>query len=117
MGFLVLGYYLSNLTIRKKYIPITFIVIGALITMYGTYYLTQKNDEFSVYFYKYLTPNVILSSIGVFLLFKDLNITNKRIRKMISFLSNLSFGVYLVHILILALLTKVEIDWTFTQFY
>ena len=113
IGYLVLGYYLSNLTIRKKYLPIIFIIIGIVITVYGTHYLTHKNNEFSGYFYGYLTPNVLLSSIGVFLILKNSTIKNKAIKNLILFLSNQSFGIYLVHILVLTLLNKIGINWQF----
>lgn len=115
IGYLVLGYYLSNLTIKNKYMPILFIIIGTGITIYGTYYLTHKNNEFSGYFYGYLTPNVLLSSIGVFLILKSFIIKNKRIKNLIAFLSNKSFGIYLVHILILTLLNKIGINWKFAN--
>lgn len=115
IGYLVLGYYLSNLTLRNKYIPIIFIIIGIGITIYGTHYLTQQENKFSSYFYGYLTPNVLLSSIGVFLIFKNFSINNKGIKKVILFLSNQSFGIYLVHILILTLLNKIGINWKFAN--
>lgn len=115
VGYMILGYYLSNLTIKNKYIPIIFTLIGITITIFGTYYLTVRNNEFSGYFYGYLTPNVILSSVGIFLLFKKYRIENSIMKKIISFLSDESFGIYLVHILILTLLNNIGINWTFTN--
>jgi len=115
IGYFVLGYFLSNLTIKNKYVPIMFILIGMSITIYGTYYLTLKNNEYSEYFYGYLTPNVLLSSMGIFLLFKNFVIKNKRIRKVILFFSKHSFGIYLVHVFILALLNSVGINWKLTD--
>ena len=115
IGYLVLGYFLSNLTIKNKYVPIMFIIIGMSITIYGTYYFTLKNNEYSEYFFGYLTPNVLLSSMGIFLLFKNFVIKNKRIIKVILFFSNHSFGIYLVHIFILTLLNSVGINWKLTN--
>ncbi|WP_158839960.1 acyltransferase [Polaribacter sp. L3A8] len=115
IGYLVLGYFLSNLTIKNKYIPVLFIIIGTTITIWGTHYLTHKNNKFSEYLYEYLTPNVLISSIGVFLFFKNLIIKNKIIKNLILFLSNQSFGIYLVHILILILLNKIGINWKFSN--
>ncbi len=115
IGYLVLGYYLSNLTIGNKYIPITFIITGTGITIFGTYYLTHKHNEFSHFFYDYLRPNVLLSSIGIFLFFKKYEIKNKKFKKLILFLSNHSFGIYLIHILTLKFLSKIGINWQFTN--
>ncbi|WP_417888211.1 acyltransferase [Zunongwangia sp.] len=115
IGYLVLGYYLSNFTLRNKYIPIIYAIVGMGITIYGTYYLTNQKNEFSGYFYGYLTPNVLLSSIGIFLILKNLKIKSNKIKRVILFISNESFGIYLVHVLTLTLLSKVGINWQFTN--
>lgn len=112
IGYLVLGYYLSNLSVKNKVMPILCIVLGMIITIYGTYYITHKNNTFYEYFYGNLTPNVLLCSTGVFLLVKTLVVKNKRVKNVILFLSNHSFGVYLVHVLVLTLLSKFGVDWT-----
>ncbi|WP_034057491.1 acyltransferase [Lacinutrix jangbogonensis] len=114
IGYLVLGYYLSNFKLKYKYTPIIFIILGITITIYGTYYITQNKGEFAGYFYGYLTPNVALSSIGIFLTLKNISIKNKMIKAIISFLNNHSFGIYLAHILILTLINKLGISWEFT---
>lgn len=115
IGYLVLGYYLSNLTIRHKFVPVIITIIGMGITIYGTYYLTHKKNAFSGYFYNYLSPNVLLSSVGVFLILKQIEIKNNTIKKLILFFSSQSFGIYLVHVLILTLLSKFGINWIFTN--
>lgn len=115
IGYLVLGYYLFNLTVIKKYIPIIFIAFGVGVTIYGTYFLTHRKNEFSDYFYGYLTPNVIVYSIGVFLILKQLVIKNKKIKSLVLFLSNQSFGIYLVHILVLTLLNEIGLSWKFAN--
>lgn len=112
IGYLVLGYYLSNLNLKNKIIPILFLVIGITITIYGTYYLSNKNNQFSGYLYGYLTPNVLFSSIGVFLVLKNCIVKNKKIERAIVFLSDQSYGIYLVHVLILALLNEIGLNWT-----
>ena len=115
IGYLVLGYYLSNMTIGQKYIPILLIVVGVGTTIYGTHYLAHVNNEFHGFFYGYLTPNVLLSAMGVFLVLKDLEIKSSRIRQVFLFLSDHSFGIYLVHILILNLLGLIGINWQFAN--
>ncbi len=115
VGYLVLGYYLSTIKIRNRYIPFLFIIIGTGVTIYGTYYLTYEKNEFYEYLYGYLTPNVLLSSIGIFLIAKNFKLKNKRIKNSIVFLSDQSFGIYLAHILILTLLNKIGLNWQFTS--
>ncbi|WP_159090731.1 acyltransferase [Aquimarina aquimarini] len=112
IGYLVLGYYLANKTVRSNYIPVILVVIGTLITIFGTYYLSYQEQEFCEYLYGYLTPNVLMSSIGVFLLFKKWSIKNKIAIKTITFLSSHSFGIYLSHILVLSILERQGLDWS-----
>ena len=113
IGYLVLGYYLAKKEIKNKFVPLACILIGIGITFFGTYYLTKINGVFSSDFYGYLSLNVILSATGVFLLFKNLKIKNQNIEKAFSFFSKHSFGIYLVHVLVLILLNNIGINWKF----
>ncbi|SFD16179.1 acyltransferase [Algibacter pectinivorans] len=113
IGYIVLGYYLSNFKIKNKYIPISMFLIGLIITIVGTYGITVSKNEFSEYFYKYLAPNVILSSAGMFLMLKNTSIKNKKTKQIICFFSDQSFGIYLLHLLILTILNFIGINWSF----
>src|SRR5690606_40557137 len=62
----------------------------------GTYYLSWAHGSFDDWFYKYLSPNVIVASCGVFLLFKDRPLHANRT---IAFISKHSYGIYLCHML------------------
>ncbi|QRM87789.1 acyltransferase family protein [Lacinutrix sp. WUR7] len=113
LGYLVLGYYLSKLKIKNKILPSLCIVIGVAITFFGTYYSTKTNGDFEQYFYGYLSPNVMLSAIGIFLLFKSISFKSNIAEKVSSFISNHSFGIYLVHVLVLSVMSTYGIDWKF----
>ena len=115
IGYLVLGYYLTRITVKNKYIPYIFLLVGIIATIFGTYYLTQENNKFSGYFYEYLSPNVLITSIGVFLIFKNLKFKNRIFKRILRFISEHSFGIYLVHILVLSLLNKFGITYHFTH--
>lgn len=115
LGYMVLGYYLSQLKQQKNYLSIIYIVLGVSITIIGTYFLTTKSSSFNGYFYGYLTPNVLIVSIGIFLLFKELKIKSKRINTVLEYISRYSFGIYLSHVLVLKLLTKIGLNWSFTN--
>ncbi|WP_103069717.1 acyltransferase [Aquimarina sediminis] len=114
IGYIVLGYYLSNTTMTRLYVPIMLIVVGVAITIYGTYYISDQENLFHEYFYGYLTPNILMVSIGVFLFFKTYIVGNKVVVRIISFISDHSFGIYLVHVLILSLLDKIGVNWELT---
>ena len=103
LGYMVLGYYLANNEIKGKYLPELLISIGFVITFWGTYFLTQKNNQFSGFFYEYLSLNIVVYSIGFFLLFKKITITNSIIIRCIHFIHEYSYGIYLVHVLLLGI--------------
>lgn len=115
IGYLVLGYYLSNKTfINKKKVTITsasLFIIGILITISGTYFFSKYKGEFRDNFYTYLTPNVALASIGIFLFIKNNYISNNRISAVISFFTKYNYGIYLIHVMILFFLSEISINW------
>jgi surface polysaccharide O-acyltransferase-like enzyme len=116
IGYLVLGYYLSVKTFKysKSVVNIAailLIVIGVCITIAGTYYLTNRDGKFNQYFYGYMTLNTLMVSTGVFLVFK--NSTFSKSLKGIDFISKYSYGVYLVHVLVLFFLSKLGIEFSF----
>jgi surface polysaccharide O-acyltransferase-like enzyme len=110
---LVLGYYLSQRSLPPRYLAGLFILVGTSITFLGTIYLSVQDNQFNEFLYGYLSPNVLLSSIGLFLLFRSLSFNNKRFQVLSTFVNNHSYGIYLVHILILELLHYVGINWQF----
>lgn len=115
IGYLVLGYYLSVKTFKysKSVIAITailFVVTGISVTIAGTYFLTSDDGKFNEYFYGYMTLNTLIVSIGIFLFFKYFNTTKSL--KVIDFLSKYSYGIYLVHVLVLFYLSKYGIDYS-----
>ena len=113
LGYLVLGHYLHKFVDYNKFklLGISLFSIGVLATFFLTDYFTVKNDQFFPFFYEYLSPNIVLASIGIFILVKNLNIkTNKYLLKLDSY----SYGIYLVHIIVLNVikkfLLKIEMD-------
>ena len=113
IGFPVLGYYLNKISLnfdKKKVIYVLLVLTGILITTFGTYISTKYKGNFYEGFYNYLSPNVILVSVGIFLLFKDFIRYNS---KYILFFSKYSYGTYLIHILVLDVLFKIGLTYTF----
>ncbi len=117
IGYPILGYYLMTRTFSN---PIRnaglFLFLGVLITAFSTFYFSLLNKTFVHTFYEYLTPNVLLSSIGVFLLFQygTLKFT-PWIDKLIAFVGNYSYGIYLVHVFVLWELGKFHLSYSFVH--
>lgn len=120
LGYLVVGYYLStkNVFNNKKgnIYSLLLILLGLLITFMGTYFVSKAANEFSRNFVRYLTPNVLFVSVGLFLFFKNnFNNTfkNHRINSAMELINKYSYGIYLSHILVLSLLAHLGIDSVF----
>ena len=106
VGYLVLGHYLSVKQFSEikllKLFSILLLAIGTCFTAVATYNITALKGEFDSSYYDYLTVNVLLASIGIFLLIK--NSTINYFNLTINFICKYSFGIYLVHVLVLSLL-------------
>jgi len=121
IGYLVLGYYLFKVNLSKlaggrfavldnKIFFTLLIILSFLVTAFGTYYFSIKEGTFSHIFYNRLSINVVFLAIGVFLLIKSCKPTNKVYIKTINFLYKYSYGIFLVHALILPQLSKLGIN-------
>ena len=109
-GFPVLGYYLSTKEFRFNTAKIAriMIVTGIFITLAGTYLLTLYQGKFNPYFYGNTCPNVILTASGVFLYFKSQKFDPNKQNKVSAFINRYSYGIYLVHVLVL---TQLRFSW------
>lgn len=112
MGYMILGYYLTTFTVKKNFLAFLFIFVGAFATIYGTYVESLAINSYSGIYYDYHSINIVVFTLGVFLLLKKTSINNKTARKIIAFISDHSFGVYLGHILVLQILNRNGLDWT-----
>ncbi len=118
IGFPILGYYLNKYSFDfngKKAIYIFLIFTGIVITIFGTFFTTKYLDRFDELFYGYLSPNVLLVSVCVFLLFKDFVKIGTKMTKIIHFISKYSYGIYLIHVLVLIQLAKFDISYAFVN--
>ena len=110
LGYVILGYYLSRKTWgNAATIAITCVVSGIAITFAGTWLMSMRAGQFSGIFYQYLTPNVVLLSGGIFVLVKYFS--GEKTSPAVTFISRYSYGIYLVHVLVLDVLQKSGIDW------
>jgi surface polysaccharide O-acyltransferase-like enzyme len=105
VGYFVLGYYLFKYQLTKRNIVFSLIslVIGLLGTFFLTYYGTTNNDgKLDQYWYEYHSITVFMISVGIFTLFKDILFKAKQdINSKLNWFSQASFGIYLVHLLVL----------------
>jgi hypothetical protein len=99
--------------INLTHISLLLIFIGLFITVFCTYQISKLNSKFSELFYNYLSPNIILLSIGIFLLFKNMKFNNFHINKFLGIISKYSYGIYLIHVFVLFFLNKIGLNGIF----
>jgi surface polysaccharide O-acyltransferase-like enzyme len=106
IGFPVLGYYLSIISFdyKSKYLLYCLmIIVGIVLTILGTFYLSNETGIFNEKLYSNLSLNIIFVSIGIFLFFKDFIKCRSRF---VRFINKYSYGVYLSHPLIIFIFYK-----------
>ena len=92
-GYLILGYYLLKLRTNLPYIR-TFATITFVLSIIAASFLIQ--------------------SISIFLIFKDSIVKNRIISWITKTISDYSYGIYLVHIIVISLFFDRGIYWNFT---
>ncbi len=101
LGYLVLGHYLDKYVEAKpdrNNAYFMLFILGVALTFLSTSYLSVTANQLNITYYNYLSPNVCLMAIGIFLLGKSL------LQKTNTALINLdrhSYGIYLAHVLVL----------------
>ncbi len=119
LGYLIVGYKLRCMYIDSLYkvsiecyrIALLVFVSNVLFTMISTYYMTVSNngilDEF---FYGYLSMNIVFMTISfiIVVIYINNNLSIDKFKVVVNiinyFSSKLSFGIYLVHLLVMAIL-------------
>lgn len=115
-GYLILGYYLiklrTNLPNIRIVAAVTFILTLTFSTVF-TFYLSHKSHKLDLTMYNSLSVNTIIQTVSIFLLFKDSIIRNKIVSWTTKTISDYSYGIYLVHIIVISLFFDRGIYWNF----
>ncbi|QZE15405.1 acyltransferase [Halosquirtibacter laminarini] len=110
LGYVILAYYLhhhNKMSFKKSFsIGIIAFAIGLAFTYQGFLYdcnrfleaLHQGNEDWKILelCIGNLTPNVVLMTVGVYLMFQKLSLSNNA-SKWVTTLSKRSYGIFLVH--------------------
>lgn len=109
VSYFVLGYYLHSYEIHigKRVIIYVFGIAGAIFTIFYSLFIARKVHQ-NFGFYEYMFFNVLLEACAIFVLIKRIayNIRIPQVVNVFHFLGKKSFGIYLVHVLVLEILAK-----------
>ena len=106
VSLFVCGYFLNKVDLGKRMRTVIYVlsICGFLTTIVGTSMLSVSGQKANVMFYDYLTVNVMLETVGIFVFMKDIfgrKAVSVRMERALGLLSKYSFGAYLVHIFVL----------------
>lgn len=108
--YFVLGYFLNNEKISKKIISFFYVtgILSFIITIIGNIFVSYWCNASKPIFSGYTSVNVLLESVFVFIFCKRLYernlFVNDTANRFICTLSKYSFGVYLIHVVIISIL-------------
>ncbi|MGX7378277.1 acyltransferase [Carnobacterium maltaromaticum] len=110
--YFLLGHYVGTYNIPKKKFIYALGILGTFITISGTFILSFYQKKPTSILFNYLTTNVFVQSMALFLSFKNkffaYNFTEAMKEKLV-ILSNYSFGVYLIHFFFVILFSKITL--------
>lgn len=113
-GYLFIGFYLHNYvkcTRQIKVIAIVIFVSTIIISALTVYFTSIATNATNQRIYNYMSFNTIAQTISLFILIKDYEIKNKVLRFINKTINEHSFGIYLVHIMIIGILYNHGISW------
>ena len=102
VGYYFAGYYFSKNEISKKLKIVIYIlgILSIIITILLTARYSLLAGEQKGYLYGYLLPTTMFSAFAIFILFKDMFKSiylSDKLKKIIIYSSNCTFGIYLAH--------------------
>ncbi|MDD4971541.1 MAG: acyltransferase family protein [Paludibacter sp.] len=114
-GYLVLGYYLSKLplaSLKTRYFAFLIFILSIAVSAGLTYFFSSQAHRLDLTMYSYLAINSIIQSASIFVWIKDLEHKNRYFIFVQQTISNYSYGIYLVHIMVIGIFFNNGIFWT-----
>ena len=99
-GYFLLGYFLSsNVFSKRQRIQIYLLgIVGVLVAVYGSFYVSLSIGEASNRYYSNLSPQIVALATALFVLVKELAPKcGTFVSKFLDFVRKDLFGIYLTH--------------------
>jgi surface polysaccharide O-acyltransferase-like enzyme len=117
-GFLILGYFLSQIKLDfkgNKSIYFLAYLITVAISALVAYFVSKHDHQLNLRIYSYFSLNTIIQTVALFMFIKEIHIKNKILEKITTTISAYSYGIYLVHIIVIGVLFRNGIYWSFAN--
>ncbi|MHB9056789.1 MAG: acyltransferase [Paludibacteraceae bacterium] len=114
-GYMVLGYYLYNIFYVSKNIRLTawiLYLITVCIAVLMTYYTSKLKGKLDLSIYNYFSLNTLIQTAAIFIALKETSVSQSLTGKFQKNISKYSYGIYLVHILVIGIFFNLKIFWT-----
>lgn len=114
-GYMVLGYYLYNIFYVSKNIRLAawiLYLVTVCIAVFMVYYSSKLKGKLDLSVYNYFSINTMTQAAAIFIALKGTSVSHKILLKIQHTISDYSYGIYLVHILIIGIFYKNGIFWT-----
>lgn len=110
LGYFIIGYFLLKYEkpVSKK-VLMSIILIDTIVISFGTWLKTSQVGQYSELFKGYSRVFILIISISIFLLVKEMSkshVISPRYSGFVRVLSSASFGIYLFHNLLINLISK-----------
>ncbi len=111
-GYFLLGYYLNTITITKNKRMVIYALglCGAIFTILMNLIVALKTNEPCQHYCGYITLNVLLQSVAIFVWFKNSIFNHDKCNKVFSCLSKYCLGIYLIHVGIIAVVKRIGLN-------
>lgn len=102
VGYYILGYYLYEYPpeVKKRRVIYILGILGSIFSIVGTWIVSWKTNSAFEELANYLTPNVAITSVAVYIAILNC-FMNRKENKIVIMISRYSFGCYLAHPLVL----------------
>lgn len=114
-GYLVLGYLLHTSSFkinRQRAVAAIVFVLTVVVASISTYLLSKTNGKQTLTMMGTFTINTFIQTLAMYYMVKDVELKHKFFSYLIQLISNYSFGIYLVHIMVISLFFRIGIFWT-----
>ncbi|MBE5965621.1 MAG: hypothetical protein E7255_01400 [Lachnospiraceae bacterium] len=105
-GYYILGYYLHHYDLSKKWRTVIYIgaLFSVLLTIWGTYAISVSKTALDESLYSHFAITTVTISTAVLLFAKNIKwekFLTKSFQKLLIALSNATFGIYLMHMMLI----------------